>query len=209
MSWTRSAHGVGKNAQHIRYLFRNIIHSHVVLKFFRVINLTFRTKAFWTIMSFFTESPSWSPMASACMAAAGGVASHVFVFRHGDYHLKVPQLLRLFLATSFSIFLCALKMDSINGICWIQRAATNTIYIIMIYLVFLTASIVVYRTMFHQLHDFPGPFMARVTKLWHFGKGLNTSNHSLLDQLHKQYGDFVRTGKCLASFHGDVCQKPT
>ena len=48
--------------------------------------------------------------------------------------------------------------------------------------------------MFHPLHHFPGPALAKVSKLWNVAHCLGSKNHLLLDGLHKEYGDFVRTG---------------
>ena len=62
------------------------------------------------------------------------------------------------------------------------------------YLSSLFVSIITYRTMFHRLHHFPGPALAKFSKLWHVAHCLGSKNHLLLDGLHKTYGDFVRTG---------------
>ncbi|KAF6241864.1 hypothetical protein HO173_000576 [Letharia columbiana] len=51
-----------------------------------------------------------------------------------------------------------------------------------------------YRTMLHRLNGFPGPFLAKVTKLWHAAHLFDSKNHLLLGRLHQQYGNFVRTG---------------
>lgn len=62
------------------------------------------------------------------------------------------------------------------------------------YLSSLFTSILVYRLSFHRLGTFPGPVLARSSKLWHAWKVRYSKNHLLLDRLHHQYGDFVRTG---------------
>ncbi|KAL9134417.1 MAG: hypothetical protein Q9175_004399 [Cornicularia normoerica] len=62
------------------------------------------------------------------------------------------------------------------------------------YLASLFASIITYRTMFHRLRHFPGPALAKVSKLWHVAHCLDSKNDLLLEGLHQEYGDFVRTG---------------
>lgn len=62
------------------------------------------------------------------------------------------------------------------------------------YLSCLFASMVIYRTVFHRLRHFPGPALAKVSKLWHVARCLDSKNHLLLERLHREYGDFVRTG---------------
>ncbi|MCJ1320172.1 hypothetical protein MMC15_005510 [Xylographa vitiligo] len=52
----------------------------------------------------------------------------------------------------------------------------------------------IYRVFFHRLHSFPGPGLAKVSKFWNVAKTIDSSNYRLLDSLHRQYGDFVRTG---------------
>lgn len=60
----------------------------------------------------------------------------------------------------------------------------------------LTASILTYRAFFHRLRHFPGPFLAKLSKLWAvFQSAKRLQYHQKLEELHKQYGDVVRTGK--------------
>ncbi|KAL3476707.1 cytochrome P450 [Aspergillus californicus] len=59
----------------------------------------------------------------------------------------------------------------------------------------LTGSIVLYRAFFHRLRQFPGPWMAKVTKLSSTVRSLERTQYHLdLEDMHRQYGDFVRTG---------------
>jgi hypothetical protein len=59
----------------------------------------------------------------------------------------------------------------------------------------LTASILTYRLFFHRLHRFPGPKLAKSSKLWWFFKLVKQpKGYLMIEQLHKQYGDWVRTG---------------
>lgn len=81
---------------------------------------------------------------------------------------------------SNALFLEALAEASLISCCYVSS---------------LFASMAVYRLFFHRLCGFPGPLLARTTKLWHAWKGRHSKNHLLLDELHHKYGDFVRTGE--------------
>lgn len=58
----------------------------------------------------------------------------------------------------------------------------------------LWGSMTVYRVLFHRLRTFPGPFGARVSKLWHVAQLGKYDNYKRLDKWHHQYGDYVRIG---------------
>ncbi|EXJ59298.1 uncharacterized protein A1O5_12179 [Cladophialophora psammophila CBS 110553] len=61
-----------------------------------------------------------------------------------------------------------------------------------IYLITLYTSIFIYRTFFHRLRAFPGPFWARVSKLWTCEIHLRGDYHRETVRLHQKYGDIVR-----------------
>jgi len=58
----------------------------------------------------------------------------------------------------------------------------------------LTASIFAYRLFWHPLQKFPGPRLARLSKLSAVPTAFRGDMHVHLRQLHQQYGDFVRIG---------------
>jgi Na+(H+)/acetate symporter ActP len=110
-----------------------------------------------------------------------GIGMHLAFFIRGEWHLQAPLLLVSHLAC-FCILLGTMKHAafwSITG-----------------YVLGLFSSILIYRVFFHRLRHFPGPLGARASKLWHVWK-LQTGhqNHFLLPELHKRYGDFIRTGQ--------------
>ncbi|KAF2649441.1 putative benzoate 4-monooxygenase cytochrome P450 [Lophiostoma macrostomum CBS 122681] len=121
-------------------------------------------------------------------AAVVGVASHLCFYKHGEHHMEAPILLWLHLAAFVGLFYCKVLYSDA------PRGATDTVSIFSSYLFALFMSIAIYRRYFHRLRNFPGPAMASVSKLWHTAQCYNGQNHLLLDNLHKQYGDFVRTG---------------
>ena len=123
-------------------------------------------------------------------AAAAGVVSHLAFFIRGEHHRQAPMLFNLSFIVPFTLFIGLVQLGYGDA----REAAVMTALMFTAYVVSLFASMVVYRVFFHQLKDFPGPPMAKVSKFWHVSKDLTSENWRLLDKLHRQYGDFVRTG---------------
>ncbi|KAL3462282.1 cytochrome P450 [Aspergillus heterothallicus] len=59
----------------------------------------------------------------------------------------------------------------------------------------LVASMLLYRAFFHRLRRFPGPFSVKLTRLSIMMRSLERTQYHLdLEDMHRKYGDFVRTG---------------
>ncbi|KXJ88976.1 cytochrome P450 [Microdochium bolleyi] len=59
----------------------------------------------------------------------------------------------------------------------------------------LLASIAAYRLLFHRCRQYPGPVGARVSRLYAtYLSSKNVQYHKELEEMHRQYGDLVRTG---------------
>ena len=126
------------------------------------------------------------------LATSAGVISHNLVFVRGEYHMHAPMLLLLSLIFTLCLFLLFLFRDSNYHV---MQNAMVTFSVISTYSISLLLSITIYRTRFHRLRNFPGPFGAKVTKLWHVWKTRDSKNYKLMEELHQKYGDFVRTGQ--------------
>ena len=75
----------------------------------------------------------------------------------------------------------------------------------MIYYATLFSSIIIYRiSPFHPLSKYPGPFLAKITKLHGIRVMKTGKNHIYHKKLHEKYGPYVRVGKCDIFFRG-VC----
>jgi hypothetical protein len=63
-------------------------------------------------------------------------------------------------------------------------------------IVSLWANMLIYRTFFHPLNRFPGPFGARLSKFWSLRQVVRSKSrwYRVCVDLHKKYGDYVRTG---------------
>lgn len=126
-------------------------------------------------------------------AAVAGIASHNIVFIHGEWHMQAPKVLCIYLFIAATIFIEEFCFGGDKA----GRSLGEALQIIGTYGLSLFTSMVIYRIMFHRLRKFSGPSGAAISKFWHVVKCLQSSsqNHLILDELHKQYGDFVRTGK--------------
>lgn len=123
--------------------------------------------------------------------AIAGVVAHRGFFIYGEWHMQAKAILFAHIAAYNVLCLTLMSIRHAS----ISRAMSEASLLSALYLSSLFTSILVYRLWFHGLHEFPGPVLARSTKLWHAWKGRQSQNHLLLDQLHCQYGDFVRTGR--------------
>ena len=114
----------------------------------------------------------------ALVGAALGVGLHLLVFIRGEWHIQAPKIVSYHL-----VYLGVLSL-----------VISHARLVIASYFIALFSSIAIYRLFLHRLRPFPGPFWARISKLWHVWKARHCQNYLLLEALHRQYGDFVRTG---------------
>lgn len=145
--------------------------------------------------------------AVACaFGAVVGIAAHLGLFIHGEWHIQAPLIVRLHLTIIVTAFAGARYFadrpplgDSFGFL-----AIVSVTYIVALFL-----SIFTYRTApgLHRLTraKFPGPWLLCTSKLWHVWACRSSMNHFFLDDLHRRYGDFVRTGPSeITVFHPDV-----
>lgn len=123
-----------------------------------------------------------------------GVSVHLFLFNRGEWHVQAPQIALVHLWVALvTIVGKAFYQDSAIG-----HLLDSLQEIFLAYIAAIFASIVIYRLRFHPLtkSGFPGPKIARISKLWHVWACRKSKNHLILANLHEKYGDFIRTGKC-------------
>ncbi|KAJ5660213.1 hypothetical protein N7507_006664, partial [Penicillium longicatenatum] len=114
---------------------------------------------------------------------------HTGLFIHGEWHVQAPKILVCHLICFFGLIVTI-------PTAWQFIAG---------YLLGLLSSILIYRIFCHRLHAFPGPKLAKASKLWHLWQSRSSRNHFFMEKLQKEYGDFVRTGPGeITVFHPDV-----
>ena len=131
---------------------------------------------------------SMSSASRVWTGAVVGLISHNVFFIRGEHHLRAPAILCLGLFAFFVIFLTSPRSG-------LRLALCDALLTVGSFATALFTSMTVYRIVFHPLRSFKGPFLNRVSKLWHLFHVCRTSNHTYLDNLYRQYGDVVRTGK--------------
>lgn len=122
-----------------------------------------------------------------------GFLVHHSVFIHGEWHIQTPHIVLT--------HLCILSTLGLS-----KSAASESRYgpplkvaysLFWGYLPGIVLSIVLYRVFFHRLSrcNFPGPWYASISKIYHVWLARRGQNHLVLDRLHKKYGDVIRTGR--------------
>ena len=118
-----------------------------------------------------------------------GVASHLLIFIDGEYHMQAPTI---FFNSVLTVLSVVLVQGWKKGDIWF--GAKLGILLGLAYGLSLFMSIVLYRLCFHRLCKFPGPVLAKISKLWHVARLIREPNFRLLDNLHHRFGDIVRIG---------------
>jgi hypothetical protein len=129
------------------------------------------------------------PVLLVVASASGGVLSHLLHFIHGHRSWEAPKIVVFYL-----IAICLLWARCIHSQGVALGASTAGI-ISASYFLGLFTSILVYRIFFHRTSRFPGPFAAKVTKLYSTYDALDGKNHLRWSKLFEKYGDIVRIGK--------------
>ncbi|TLD07921.1 hypothetical protein PspLS_12176 [Pyricularia sp. CBS 133598] len=128
------------------------------------------------------------PLSVYCLAAATfGLASHLTYWIHGH---RVRHATWTFLCHLAALFILGWKLTKAQGNLNSGLFATAAIF--LSYLGSLFTSIAVYRVFFHRLANFPGPFAAKITKLYGLYAARNAQVNDHHTSLMRQYGDFVR-----------------
>ena len=124
----------------------------------------------------------------AFIAIATGVLTHRALFINGEWHRASGAIVLSHIFSSFMLY----------GL-WSQVDRSNSLHLTLhdsaLYLLGLFTSMTLYRCFFHRLNRFPGPFGARVSKLWHVYHTIDAKNHLLLARLRQRYGEVFRIGK--------------
>lgn len=120
--------------------------------------------------------------------ATVGVASHLLYWSHG---LKAPQSATIFyshLVTFTLITIAAIKSDGVSHGISAAWALCGS------YLAGLFTSMSIYRVFFHRLSRFPGPFPAKISKMYSVWVTWKGQPYQEVVKTCDKYGDIVRTG---------------
>jgi hypothetical protein len=143
-------------------------------------------------MSEIQQSPTATILATASVT---GVALHLFFFKNVEVDKRPVSTAASFIAAYPLIFVILPEISNeYDGVFWRLVVSSLTWWCLVIS---LFSSILIYRALFHPLKRFPGPFNARLSKFWTLKQVVESKLRwwKILDQLHEQYGDYVRTGE--------------
>ena len=136
--------------------------------------------------------PSSIPLLLAC----AGVLSHLLFFIQIDPITYAPALL-VGIISAPALLTGALQI--LISASFLNAAVLATTWYCS-YLSGVYSSMIVYRLLFHRLRSYPGPFSARLSQLVHVVSVVtHVNNFRRLEQLHEQYGEYVRIGPNMIS----------
>ncbi|KAH8432827.1 cytochrome P450 [Aspergillus melleus] len=129
--------------------------------------------------------PSYTP---SLVGAATGVGAHVLLYRQGEWDEKAPSIFLSYVFASILAF--ASEWGEGFGVSLPRQWA---VHIIFWHVLGVYASMLVYRAFLHPLHNFPGPFSARLSNLYAtLLAAKKLQFYTETEKLHKRFGDYVR-----------------
>ena len=117
-------------------------------------------------------------------------------FVHGVYKRYEPDT-----SSPFIQFILLVAVPSIPAACFLPHYTSTAIAILVAYASFyvsLLTSIVLYRiSPWHPLAKYPGPLIAKISKIWASYVMATGEYHLVTKKLHEKYGRYVRIGRSL------------
>jgi cytochrome P450 family 628 len=123
-----------------------------------------------------------------------GVALHQLVFRWSEWDGNAINILgaTLIFNVISTVGLLRLLPQAYSSI---GAAASDCMQLTVFAILGIYASILIYRTFFHRLNPFPGPFAARLSNFYPtYLSAKRLHLYEETERLHKKYGDYVRLG---------------
>lgn len=131
------------------------------------------------------------------LLALAGVSAHLFYWIHGERGNKAARLwlYSTFIVNTAVLFITLNSQGTWwSSSAWIFSIGTVSVLNICFYIPLFT-SVLIYRAFFHRLHPFPGPFSLKLSKFVAAYQNVEKDrDFERVWNLHKQYGDIVRTG---------------
>lgn len=135
----------------------------------------------------------WAPDPAYVVAtfAPLGVAFHLSILRI-EIDTRIGSVLIAFLFAWIGFVVTLSHVYGLGLISAVCKASLGGFW----FCAGLGASMTVYRLFFHRLRPFPGPWGAKLSRFYTVGvvKNSGIRYHLKLEELHRKYGDFVRTG---------------
>ncbi|CAN8106130.1 unnamed protein product [Discula destructiva] len=121
---------------------------------------------------------------------ATGIATHLAV-RPYEIDRYLSRITCFFIISFACLFASLFQFRGHNVIQALFKSST----VALSFFTGFFGSTVVYRAFFHRLRDFPGDFLATITRFHAFKIAVTTlKSHIAAEDAHEKYGDFVRVG---------------
>jgi hypothetical protein len=139
----------------------------------------------------FVKQLSWDDYTTnAGIAAAAGIITHLGWFIHGEHHKYGYNIVKFYLFLTAAVGPLIFFLSNYD----LLNTAINAVLIPLSYFAGLYGSMGLYRAVFHPLRKFQGPFMCRLSNIYHSSLLKNSDNYLIMAKMHEQYGSVVRTG---------------
>jgi hypothetical protein len=136
-------------------------------------------------------------------AFVSGILLHQTFLRHGEWHRCALDMVLAYLVLTAILLLPPASFGHLIHVPPITPGLV--IKLNMYHFCGLFCSMTLYRAVFHPLHSFPGPFLARVSSFYKVNLSRNLRLFEETYKLHQKYGDLVRIGKLkIANNEGNV-----
>ncbi|KAK2808753.1 hypothetical protein FQN50_004425 [Emmonsiellopsis sp. PD_5] len=122
------------------------------------------------------------------IAALQGVVLHLGYFIHGEHHTEAFTIFKLLLVVPPLTVVALVYVlhfsvhDAIVNVAIWWGSFAGSLY----------TSMFVYRGLFHRLRRFPGPPLAKYSKLYHVTQITKKNNDKVIRKWHDKYGSYVR-----------------
>jgi len=124
-------------------------------------------------------------------AFALGIVVHNLLFKYIELDVYIPHLFVFSILTKSALTYAHIHFENVSFIHSILKVSAET----ACFAVGVFLSMVVYRLFFHRIRHFPGPFWAKVSKIYAMSLAAKNVQYNVeLEKFHEQYGDFIRTG---------------
>jgi hypothetical protein len=127
------------------------------------------------------------------VAAILGVVAHQCFFKRVEVDTQPLLIVGVFAGAPFAV-----KHILSSYFQQYAEITTGISYLVVVcFTGSLWTSMLLYRAFFHPLNKFPGPFPAKLSKLWALVQTAKTGLkwHQVDAALHQHYGDYVRIGR--------------
>jgi hypothetical protein len=124
-------------------------------------------------------------------AFALGIVAHNLLFKYIELDIYLPHFFAISILTKSALTYAHIHFENVSVIESILKVSAET----ACFTVGVFLSMVIYRLFFHRIRRFPGPFWAKVSKIYAMRLAAKNVQYNVeLEKLHEQYGDFIRTG---------------